>query len=129
MKRIFARILGLPQIYYGVVSKTGESVQLPSGELVEHTTFRKDVDTDGRNATVEFAKNLEEDLLRYKINTVLVHTEKCTQYNAYCLNDILEEFSNNNFYKALKIANYSCSKGIDAACNISIDIEKYIKIK
>lgn len=30
----------------------------------EHTTFRKDVSTDGRNATVEFSKNIIDDLSR-----------------------------------------------------------------
>ena len=33
-------------------------------EDVEVTTFRRDVDTDGRNATVEYADTVEEDALR-----------------------------------------------------------------
>lgn len=31
---------------------------------VEVTTFRKDIDTDGRNATIEYARTIEEDLSR-----------------------------------------------------------------
>lgn len=34
------------------------------GIFYEHTTFRKDVSCDGRNATVEFANTIEEDLAR-----------------------------------------------------------------
>ena len=34
------------------------------GENFEITTFRRDVSTDGRNATVEFAKSLKEDVSR-----------------------------------------------------------------
>lgn len=33
-------------------------------DTVEVTTFRKDVDTDGRRATVEFANTMEEDAMR-----------------------------------------------------------------
>jgi len=37
---------------------------LINGESFEVTTFRKDVNTDGRHATVEFSKTIEEDLSR-----------------------------------------------------------------
>lgn len=38
----------------------------------EHTTFRKDVSCDGRNATIEFSKTIEEDLSRrdFTINAI-----------------------------------------------------------
>lgn len=43
-----------------------------SGEKYEVTTFRLDVDTDGRHATVAFTDSLEEDLLRrdFTINAI-----------------------------------------------------------
>jgi putative nucleotidyltransferase with HDIG domain len=34
------------------------------GHKLEHTTFRRDVETDGRNATVEYADTFEEDARR-----------------------------------------------------------------
>ena len=37
---------------------------LIDGEHIEHTTFRKDTDTDGRHAEVEFTDSMEEDSLR-----------------------------------------------------------------
>lgn len=37
---------------------------LDGGQEFEITTFRRDVSTDGRNATVEFAQNIREDLKR-----------------------------------------------------------------
>ena len=41
-------------------------------ECYEHTTFRKDVSCDGRNATIEFSKTIEEDLSRrdFTINAI-----------------------------------------------------------
>lgn len=45
------------------------------GTLFEVTTFRKDVETDGRHAVVEFATTLEEDLARrdFTINAIAWH--------------------------------------------------------
>ena len=45
------------------------------GTLFEITTFRKDVETDGRHATVEFADTLQEDLARrdFTINAIAWH--------------------------------------------------------
>jgi tRNA nucleotidyltransferase (CCA-adding enzyme) len=42
------------------------------GVMYEHTTFREDVSTDGRNATVQFSKTIEEDLSRrdFTINAI-----------------------------------------------------------
>lgn len=39
-------------------------VNSPDGNLYEVTTFRRDVETDGRHAVVEFADTIEEDLAR-----------------------------------------------------------------
>lgn len=48
----------------------------------EITTFRKDVSTDGRNATVEFAKTIGEDLSRrdFTINSLAVDIIKLSKY-------------------------------------------------
>lgn len=45
------------------------------GTLYEITTFRKDVETDGRHAVVEFADRLEDDLARrdFTINAIAWH--------------------------------------------------------
>lgn len=42
------------------------------GEIVEVTTFRTDVETDGRHATVRFGASIEEDLARrdYTLNAI-----------------------------------------------------------
>jgi tRNA nucleotidyltransferase (CCA-adding enzyme) len=47
------------------------------GELHEVTTFRHDVETDGRHAVVRFGATLEEDLARrdFTINAIAVHAE------------------------------------------------------
>lgn len=46
--------------------------------MYEITTFRKDVETDGRHAVVAFAQTLEEDLARrdFTINAIAWHTER-----------------------------------------------------
>ncbi|MBI4540487.1 MAG: CCA tRNA nucleotidyltransferase [Gemmatimonadetes bacterium] len=50
-------------------------VLAPDGTLYEVTTFRRDVETFGRHATVEFAERVEEDLARrdFTINAVAWH--------------------------------------------------------
>jgi tRNA nucleotidyltransferase/poly(A) polymerase len=47
-------------------------VSSPDGNLYEVTTFRRDVETDGRHAVVEFADTIDEDLARrdFTINAV-----------------------------------------------------------
>ncbi len=44
----------------------------PDGVLYEVTTFRRDVETDGRHAVIEFAESIEEDLARrdFTINAI-----------------------------------------------------------
>jgi tRNA nucleotidyltransferase (CCA-adding enzyme) len=48
-----------------------------AGVLHEVTTFRHDVETDGRHAVVRFGASLEEDLARrdFTINAIAVHAE------------------------------------------------------
>jgi tRNA nucleotidyltransferase/poly(A) polymerase len=47
-------------------------VLAPDGMMYEVTTFRRDVETDGRHAVIEFAETIEEDLSRrdFTINAV-----------------------------------------------------------
>lgn len=47
------------------------------GEHIEHTTFRKDVSTDGRRATVQFAKTWQEDSFRrdFTINAMYMNNQ------------------------------------------------------
>ena len=49
-----------------------------AGVLHEVTTFRHDVETDGRHAVVKFGASLEEDLARrdFTINAIAVHAER-----------------------------------------------------
>ena len=49
-----------------------------AGTLHEITTFRHDVETDGRHAVVRFGASLEEDLARrdFTINAIAVHAER-----------------------------------------------------
>lgn len=49
----------------------------PDGVLHEVTTFRHDVETDGRHAVVKFGASLEEDLARrdFTINAIAVHAD------------------------------------------------------
>ncbi len=48
------------------------------GVLHEVTTFRHDVETDGRHAVVKFGASLEEDLARrdFTVNAIAVHAER-----------------------------------------------------
>ena len=49
-----------------------------AGVMHEVTTFRHDVETDGRHAVVRFGASLEEDLARrdFTINAIAVHAER-----------------------------------------------------
>jgi tRNA nucleotidyltransferase (CCA-adding enzyme) len=69
VQRIFPRTVPVG-IAHGTVGVLGKS-----GHLHEVTTFRRDVETDGRHARVVFARTLEEDLARrdFTINAVAWH--------------------------------------------------------
>lgn len=58
VQRVFRRTVPLG-VEHGTVGVLGES-----GTLYEVTTFRRDVETDGRHAVVEFAPDIREDLAR-----------------------------------------------------------------
>ena len=53
-------------------------VLAPDGTLYEVTTFRRDVETFGRRAVVEFAESIEEDLSRrdFTLNALAWHPER-----------------------------------------------------
>ncbi len=69
MRRLFTRTvpIGLEHGTVGVLAR--------DGTLYEVTTFRRDVETSGRHAVVEFARRVEEDLSRrdFTINAVAWH--------------------------------------------------------
>lgn len=69
VRRLFPRTVAVG-IEHGTVG-----VLTRGGTLLEITTFRKDVETFGRKATVEFADTLEEDLSRrdFTVNAVAWH--------------------------------------------------------
>jgi len=56
----------------------GTVTMIIDGKHYEHTTYRKDVSTDGRNATVEFAKAIEEDLSRrdFTMNAMALNSKE-----------------------------------------------------
>jgi tRNA nucleotidyltransferase/poly(A) polymerase len=69
IQRVFPRTvpIGIEHGTVGVLTR--------AGDLLEVTTFRRDVQTDGRHAVVEFAETLEEDLARrdFTINAIAWH--------------------------------------------------------
>jgi tRNA nucleotidyltransferase/poly(A) polymerase len=69
VRRIFRRTVPVG-IEHGTVGVLGRD-----GRMVEVTTFRRDVETDGRHARVIFADTVEEDLQRrdFTINAVAWH--------------------------------------------------------
>jgi tRNA nucleotidyltransferase (CCA-adding enzyme) len=69
VRRLFRRTVPIG-IEHGTVGVLGRD-----GRLYEVTTFRRDVETDGRHARVVFADRLEEDLERrdFTINAVAWH--------------------------------------------------------
>jgi tRNA nucleotidyltransferase (CCA-adding enzyme) len=58
VRRAFSRTLPIG-IEHGTVG-----VLAPDGTLFQVTTFRRDIETDGRHAVVEFADSIQEDLAR-----------------------------------------------------------------
>lgn len=69
VRRLFRRTIPVG-IEHGTVGVLGRD-----GRMVEVTTFRRDVETDGRHARVTFADTVEEDLQRrdFTINAVAWH--------------------------------------------------------
>ena len=69
VRRIFRRTIPIG-VEHGTVG-----VLARDGTMYEVTTFRKDVQTDGRHAVVEFASTLDEDLARrdFTINAIAWH--------------------------------------------------------
>lgn len=63
-----------------------------NGVLHEVTTFRHDVETDGRHAVVKFGASLEEDLARrdFTINAIAVHAERLEMRDPFGGRDDLE---------------------------------------
>ncbi len=66
VRQLFQRTVPLG-LDHGTVGVLGED-----GSMYEVTTFRLDVETDGRHATVEFATDIEDDLARrdFTINAI-----------------------------------------------------------
>ena len=66
IRRVFQKVVPIG-IEHGTVG-----VLTHGGEMYEVTTFRRDVETHGRHATVEFANEIDEDLARrdFTINAV-----------------------------------------------------------
>ena len=69
VRRLFRRTIPVG-IEHGTVGVLGSD-----GKMVEVTTFRRDVETDGRHARVHFSDTVEEDLQRrdFTINAVAWH--------------------------------------------------------
>jgi tRNA nucleotidyltransferase (CCA-adding enzyme) len=69
VRRLFRRTVPIG-IEHGTVGVLG-----PDGTLYELTTFRRDVETDGRHAVVAFADRIEEDLARrdFTVNAIAWH--------------------------------------------------------
>jgi tRNA nucleotidyltransferase/poly(A) polymerase len=69
VQRIFRRTVPVG-VAHGTVGVLGKD-----GRMYEVTTFRRDVETDGRHAVVRFADSVEEDLQRrdFTINAVAWH--------------------------------------------------------
>lgn len=69
VRRLFRRTVPVG-IEHGTVGVLGKD-----GRMYEVTTFRRDVETDGRHARVSFSDTVEEDLLRrdFTINAVAWH--------------------------------------------------------
>ena len=69
VRRLFRRTvpLGVEHGTVGVLAR--------DGTMYEVTTFRRDVETDGRHAVVEFAERLDEDLARrdFTVNAIAWH--------------------------------------------------------
>jgi tRNA nucleotidyltransferase (CCA-adding enzyme) len=79
VQKVFKRTVPIG-IDHGTVGVLAED-----GVLYEITTFRKDVETFGRHAVVEFAQSLEEDLARrdFTLNAIAWHPLRHELYDPY----------------------------------------------
>ena len=79
MRRIFRRTvpLGVEHGTIGVLAR--------DGTMYEVTTFRRDVETDGRHAVVAFAQSIQEDLARrdFTINAIAWHVLRDDFYDPF----------------------------------------------
>jgi tRNA nucleotidyltransferase (CCA-adding enzyme) len=79
MRKVFRRTvpIGIEHGTVGVLSR--------DGTLYEVTTFRRDVETDGRHAIVEFADSIEDDLSRrdFTINAIAWHPIREEAYDPF----------------------------------------------
>lgn len=83
------RSLGYRTIPTGI--EHGTVTVLIDDQAYEHTTFREDVSSDGRNATVKYSKTIEEDLCRrdFTVNAMaILDDELLDPYGG--LTDLLE---------------------------------------
>jgi tRNA nucleotidyltransferase (CCA-adding enzyme) len=74
-------------IQFGTVGVRGRD-----GRVYEVTTFRRDIETDGRHAVVEYADELDEDLARrdFTINAIAYHPLRNVFHDPYRGRDDLE---------------------------------------
>jgi len=67
-------------------------VRASDGRVYEVTTFRRDIETDGRHAVVEYADTIEEDLARrdFTINAIAYHPLRHTFLDPFAGREDLE---------------------------------------
>jgi tRNA nucleotidyltransferase (CCA-adding enzyme) len=75
-------------IQFGTVAVRGID-----GNIYEVTTFRRDIETDGRHAVVEYAEELDEDLARrdFTINAIAYHPLRKELHDPYAGQDDLDQ--------------------------------------
>lgn len=110
-------------VQFGTVGVRGED-----GNVYEVTTFRRDIETDGRHAVVEYSDTLDEDLARrdFTINAIAYHPLRRTLHDPYfgredlrkktlrCVGDPLQRFAE-DFLRILR--------GLRFAGSYSLQIE------
>jgi len=87
VRKIFRRTvpIGIEHGTIGVLAR--------DGTMYEVTTFRKDVETDGRHAVVEFAETIDDDLARrdFTINAIAWHPLRDELYDPFSGQDDLAD--------------------------------------